>query len=352
MKNIQLTEENLKLLGRTVSLNGALWLGYSASGCEFEFKGTKLEITMRGDDNILQKLPDDLPRFGVFVNGERVLDDVLKEQEKTYTILESSEETTCTVRILKLSATVSSTIAITEIKADGSVAPTAKKALKVEFIGDSITCAFGVDDENRDHLYSTATEDATKGYAYLASQLLDCDYSLVCKSGHGIVSGYTADGVKNEGALMPLYYEMSLAGLNNALYGVPAQSTVWNFADDCDFIVINLGTNDRTYTLGDPEKCLEYETLYVKFLKRLRELNPKAFIICTMGIMGDELYKQIENVVAKYTAETNDTRVAPFRLTPRPLSDGFSASWHPTIISQTRGAKEIAEYIKSKWNRA
>lgn len=56
---------------------------------------------------------------------------------------------------------------------------------------DSITCGYGVDDEDRSHQFSTKTEDATKAYAYKTAQLLNADYSLVSYSGHGVVLGYT-----------------------------------------------------------------------------------------------------------------------------------------------------------------
>ncbi len=349
MQSFDLTAENLKLLGRTAFVNGCLWLGFSASGCEFVFKGTRLCLSVRGDDNFTEKEITGRPRFAVYIDGKRVLDQVLDKPEKDFTIIESQSETACVVRIVKLSATVASTLAITKLEAEGEISPTAKKPFAVEFIGDSITCAYGVDDEDRSHPYSTATEDATKGYAYLAAELLDCDYILTCKSGHGILSGHAPNGVINQGALMPKYYEMALAGLNNSLFGVPAESTKWDFSKNpVDFVVINLGTNDRTYTLGDRQKCLEYQRLYTEFLKQVRRCNPNAFIICAMGIMGDDLIEYIKGAVADFKSETGDKMAEAFRLTPRPESDGYAAMWHPTIVSQVRGAKEISEYIKSK----
>lgn len=41
-------------------------------------------------------------------------------------------------------------------------------------------------------------------------------------------------------------------------------------------MVINLGTNDASYTKGDKEKVLEYADAYAEFLKVVREKNPNA----------------------------------------------------------------------------
>ena len=80
-------------------------------------------------------------------------------------------------------------------------------AHKIEFIGDSITAGYGVDDEVKEHGFSTATEDVTKTYAYKTAAALQADYSIVAYSGHGIISGYTGDGEKNTGLLIPINSE-------------------------------------------------------------------------------------------------------------------------------------------------
>lgn len=49
----------------------------------------------------------------------------------------------------------------------------------MEFIGDSITCGYGVDDPDKEHHFKTATEDVTKAYAYKTALALNADYSMV-----------------------------------------------------------------------------------------------------------------------------------------------------------------------------
>lgn len=77
----------------------------------------------------------------------------------------------------------------------------------MEFIGDSITCGYGVDDEVAEHQFKTATEDVTRAYAYKTARMLNADYSMFSASGYGIITGYTEGDVKLEDQRLPQFYE-------------------------------------------------------------------------------------------------------------------------------------------------
>lgn len=47
----------------------------------------------------------------------------------------------------------------------------------------------------------------TKAYAYLSAEQLGADYSMVCYSGYGIITGYTENDQKLTTHLLPDYYE-------------------------------------------------------------------------------------------------------------------------------------------------
>ena len=86
------------------------------------------------------------------------------------------------------------------------ILPIEKKKLSIEFIGDSITCTYGVEAPDQTYHFTTAKENFSKSYAYLDAKILDADYSAVALSCHGIVSSYS-DGDKWAESLMSLYYE-------------------------------------------------------------------------------------------------------------------------------------------------
>lgn len=342
---------NVKLLGRTHAENNALWLAQSASGIEFTFHGTSAAVDIVSDSSAFGA-SDSQARFAVYVNGERKLDEMIKDYEKSYDIFSSDEAEDVTVRIVKLSESANSSFGIKDltVTSDNGISPTPEKDLKIEFIGDSITCAYGVDDEVKEHHFSTETEDATKSYAYKTAEKLDADYSLVCYSGHGIVSGYTSEK-KNTSQLVPTVYEQFAKsyGSANSYYNV---SSEWDFSSFVpDFVVINLGTNDNSYTKNKQERKDEFTEGYTEFLKMIRKDNPDAYIVCTLGLMGGELYQSIEDAVSAYTDETGDSNVSAFRLSQQDMNaNGIAADWHPSEKSHEVAANELSEYIRSLMN--
>lgn len=349
MKGTRLTEENAKLTGRTyLDDEGTLWCGLSGSGAEFEFTGKTLDIIVEGDKTVSSGSRDNYSRIAVLVDGERVVDDMLNEDIKKYTPIQGDTEVTKTVKIIKLSETAMSCFGILPINLEegASIKPAAPKAHKVEFIGDSITCGYGVDDEDPTHTFSTSTEDVTKAYAYKTAQALDADYSMFSISGWGIHSGWTGDGKRREDQRIPLYYEKT--GYSFGSMGdVEAQSVDWDFSRfQPELIVINLGTNDDSYCKSDEEKQAAYVSDYVEFLKTVRKDNPDSRILCTLGIMGDNLYPCVEKAVADYSAETGDANISAFHLEPQKPEDGLVADYHPTEVTHTKAAEALTAEIK------
>ena len=341
-------EENVKMLGRTYFEDGKLLCALSGSGIEFSFSGTKCVVSIIGDSGSLQLgQADNHARFAVYINGERVLDEMINKYMTDYTVFESETPQDVTVSIVKLSESSSSTFSIGDIKVTGTaIKPTAEKDLLIEFIGDSITCGYGVDDPNRDNHFSTKTEDVTKTYAYLTAQALGADYSMVSYSGHGIISGYTT-GDKVTSQLVPPYYtKLGCSWTPNPFFD-PLELE-WDFSKrQPDVIVINLGTNDDSYTGSDAARQEEFRVGYVEFLKTIRENNPDAKILCTLGIMGDRLFPVMEQAVADYTAETGDINVYAMRFDVQSASDGYGADWHPSPVTHEKAAERLVAELEN-----
>lgn len=340
-------EESVKLIGRTAEDEGILWLALSASGIEFSYNGTGFSVNVFGDNTISQGR-DKQPRFAVYVDGERIADEQVTEPQKLYEFTTSENDKPTTVKILKLSEAAESAMALGKITVTGTdVKPTAEKELKIEFIGDSITCGYGVDDEVKEHHFSTSTEDATKAWAYKAAQKLDADYSLVSYSGHGIISGYSGNGEKVTSQLVPDVYESFAKCYTNHNGVFDVYSSKWDFSRfQPDFVVINLGTNDASYCGSDKERAADYTAQYVEFLKKVRKNNPEAHIICALGVMGDSLYSAMIAAVNGYTAETGDDNISSLHLTPQNGSTGYAADWHPTEATHEIASDELVAEIQ------
>lgn len=349
LKSFPASEQYVRFIGRTAENEGIRLLALSASGVEFTFTGTSASFTLVGDN--MTSNPEKQPRFAVYINGERTMDELLDSAEKEVTVFTSDEPVQTTVKLLKLSEAQESTMGIKSVNVTSAedIAPTAQTGkLKIEFIGDSITCGYGVDDEDRDHHFKTSTEDATKAYAYKTAMALDADYSLVSYSGNGIISGYTDNGTRQTSQMVPTVYKKFAKSWGSYdMFSV--QELDWDFSQfQPDYIVINLGTNDASYTKGDKDKIQEYIDGYVDFLSTVRENNPKAHIICSLGVMGTDLYPAIEKAAAAYTEKTGDTNLSTFKFTVQDGNkNGYAADWHPTAASHDIAAAELTDYIKS-----
>lgn len=340
----------MRIIGRTETIENTIWLVLSGTGVEFYAKGTKASITMRADGTY-DRDEVNRARAAVYVDGERVWDEILSKQETIIPIFESEIEETHVVCVIKLSEAPMSTCGISEINVTGRVWPTQQKEKFIEFVGDSITCAYGVDDEDRDHHFSTRTEDVTKGYAYKTAENLGVDYSMVSYSGYGIVSGYTENGEKYSAQLVPTYYEK--LGFSNSTYmgKYLPQNFDWDFTKrQPDLVVINLGTNDSSYVLGKEDRKEEYINGYVEFLNIVRKCNPRAMILCTLGIMGTDLCPAVEEAVARYRKDTGDVKISSMRFAEQLESDGYVADWHPTEITHNKAALRLTAEIKKIMN--
>ncbi|MDF9841686.1 MULTISPECIES: SGNH/GDSL hydrolase family protein [unclassified Paenibacillus] len=346
------TENHVKIIGRTHYYKDVRWLALSGSGVAFTFYGRKAEITLKGDS--IASTGNNLARIGIYVNGVRVIDEQINQPLVTYTVFESDTEQEITVTVIKLSEAAMSTAGIQAIRVDAAegIKPAPAGIYKIEFIGDSITCGYGVDDEAGTQAFSTATEDVTKAYAYQTARKLEADYSMVSYSGYGIITGYTENDQKLTTHLLPDYYEQvgkSEGRFDNTLL---PQELTWDFSRFVpDLIVINLGTNDDSYTKDDTVRQAEYAREYAGFLETVRRCNPHAKILCTLGIMGDRLYPYVEQAVSRYTEETGDTNISSMKFDVQQAADGYASDFHPSPVTHHKAAGKLADRIKELMQR-
>lgn len=343
-----MTTDKVKLLGRTCMVKDILWFSHSGTGVEFRFRGRQCAFVLCSDT--LWKEQMHQARFAVYVNDRLVTDEVMDREEKTVNVLDCEAHTDAVIRLVKLSESSDSTMGIRGILVDSGavVVPAEEKKLKIEFIGDSITCGYGVDATLQD-TYSTHNENVTRAYAYLTAQTLDADYSMVSFSGHGIISGYTDNGEKRPDQLVPTFYEK--LGNSYGTFGeqIAPKDVLWDFTKfKPDIVVLNLGTNDASYAKDDKEKCGEYAREYSSFLRTIREKNPQAAILCVLGLMGQELCDYMEEAAACFRAQTGDKEIYTLKLSVQAPENGMVVDYHPTYTSHRQAADAVAGFIREE----
>ena len=340
------TKENVKIIGRTYQEKETLWLIYSGSSIEFYAVGNYVDIIFAGDENIYEE-KDYRPRFGVFIDDELIIDTKVNDLEFNLQFRITDDVTKKSkIRVMLLSENQNGGVGIKKIKMnsclekDKIISPTEKKKYSIEFIGDSITCAYGVDAPDQTYPFTTTTENFSKSYAYLASKILDVDYSIMALSGHGIVSGYSTGDKWAEG-LIPLYYEKMSRNVH--------YKGDWDFENNQhDLIFINLGTNDANYVNADREtRKDEFVQEFANFLKTVRNKYPNAYILCTLGTLNPlDMYQLVEEGVKLF----GDSKTSVFESPSQDINDGLGADWHPSKITHQKLAKLVAEKISEILN--
>ncbi len=139
---------------------------------------------------------------------------------------------------------------------------------------------------------------------------------------------------------MPVIYDYTDKAVDGMLGNEPEKWDFSRFAPQ--LIVVNLGTNDKDFTRGIPERTAAFENCYREFIAHIREKNPQAHIICALGAMGRELLPQVENAV-KVLA---DERITSLGFDVQREEDGIGSEWHPSAVTHRKMADKLIAEIK------
>jgi len=224
-----------------------------------------------------------------------------------------------------------------ELGAGGAFLPPRPRPLRIEVIGDSISCGYGVAGAGKCP-FTYATERASLAYGARLATKLDADVTTVCWSGRGVLRNYDGSTV----GTMPQLFELALP---------EAPEKPWSFtaAPPPNAAVVNLGTNDFLGGAGKPLDLAAFEDAYVKFASRLRQVYPDAWLFVTtspmLGSVEGVAKTRLENVVARRKAE-GDTRIELIPL----MTDAphWGCDGHPDADMNARIADRIAPILRAR----
>ena len=196
----------------------------------------------------------------IYKNGES---DYYEAKGASTIILKNVPEGTHTVRLVKATGYTLANVELKNVYLTGTVADTAPAAkdLFIEFVGDSISCGWGVVG-NYDGAYTA--QDATLAYPYLVAGALDADYSVVALSGQGIIKG-------NPGIA------------NGYKYASPFRSkaTEYAFTRKANVVVINADTNDA-YDNYPTTNYIEALGDFVEYVREKNGADTHIILVCNM----------------------------------------------------------------------
>jgi hypothetical protein len=301
------------------------------SGLIFDHAASAIEFQgfMTGDV-ILNVTSNKESYFTVYVDGKRVEERFGAEGSKALTIASFEGSYFHTVRIVRQNEIAWSQCLLRNLKITGYLfeAPE-ERGLYLEFYGDSLTSAFGnIGDPSAPAPTDVPKyQDATQSYAYLTTEALNADCSILAMSGVGIATGH---------------YEKHFLHYFSQ-FDHKRGNSPFNFegARVPDIAVVRLGSND--FSVG----CTREQ--YVSRAKELIDYIRNGYgkdvpIIWMHGSRGNDFGNWLKEISDYYGGEAGGF----YSLELGWRDYGVGAGGHPNVASHEANAESLLAFIKEK----
>lgn len=360
MKTIE--KENLIWCGRYLDHNGIRYFDYSASGFCFVMKGKRAETVILSDPDSWDEANKGV--LGIFVAEgsdtsiaaipeEPTARITLTQRENHIVLFDSPVEKTVTVRVMKFSEAAFGYAGFTSLELEGDLlsspeSPATESQLKLEFIGDSITCGYGIEGVWEKDTFTTQQERPDKAYAFLTAKALGAQVQLCSWSGIGLISNY----VDPETIMLPDTHWLMQANWpytdKSLSLRLGIEPEVWDGAGyEPDIVVIHLGTNDISWVRGMEERRLEYTAQLRQLIEAVHRRSPRAKICCCLGIMGEQLNASVEEAVNLFKKDFPNVAAKAVLFTQQLEEDVIAADWHPSAVTHKKAAELLAEALRT-----
>ena len=315
--NVNSQTPGIKILGvRNLASDKSINIDWSCSGVEFD-------IDHQGGSVRFNFALNNTCYFRVWVDGEQCMQNgrsYLEVTQNGIMKLPDLEKGTHRIRLVKMTGYTLSRVELLSISFAGTILTdtdvTKEKDLYIEFVGDSITCGYGVLNSSNPNDGTYSAQDGTQAYSYLLADALDADYSMVALSGHTLINQIES-------------------GYN---YACPAKDArnKYDFARKADIVVINVGTNDRSQKLGEDE----FRTAYLNFLQTVRDKNgADCKILCLYNAMNDTYSGAILSAIEEFGG--TNAGVVAYEL------DRANNNNHPNAAEHKAYAEELKAVIQN-----
>jgi len=218
--------------------------------------------------------------------------------------------------------------------------------LRIEFIGDSLLCGYGMYGPPGMGEFNSDHENARHAYGALAAERVGAAYTLIAYSGKGLVMNF--DGTDHGGTMKTLWRRIQ-----------PHDPELFDFhGTPPDLVVINLGTNDL---YGGPPSMKEYHQAMIELLESLMETyNHPAVLLQDGPLIKDEWpthtngesrqdLTRIRATLDKISEEANEKwgdRTTIYRMSLPTDLNPQGTRMHPEASWHRKGAKYLEAWLR------
>ncbi|MBQ7515684.1 MAG: hypothetical protein IJS96_05325 [Schwartzia sp.] len=334
LKEIPADSPYIQYFGRWDVQDGVYRCGYGATYIRMNFTGTRLAADMEGGS----------VRWQVSVDGGAFR--CLRPQGRDTVLAENLSPGPHRVLFVRLGEGIAGINTIRGFTVDDEaelLPPAPLKKRRLEFVGDSITAGAMNDGQYTGDNY-TDVGDNDMAFGPQLARMLDADYSVIAKSGQGVVHNYS-EAWPWKGVHAKDSYAWTLF-----CNEFRPDNRLWDTERfPVDAIVVALGTNDLSDKNCQPF-ARPFINGYKELLATIRRMNPGKPIICTEPVpehCGVIARDWIRRAVEERLAD-GDEKIwfIPLNengslLEPADYADGNT---HPT----KKGSTKIAKYLRDK----
>lgn len=302
----------------------------------FGFEGERCIVEMNDEDNnIMEIVVDDLPSQKVYTKGAKcrfVIGGDEIENDSTYTTFqfEMGKSSAHHVLICRDAETAMGFTQLVGVTAEKIFKWTPETSLKIEFIGNSITCGAEADTTSvsRTDYHWGDWHRAYVGYAPRTARNLNAQWSLVSVSGIGLIRSCCDMGVT-----MPQVYDKMILRYDKLSY---------DFSYNPDLICCCLGQNDGI------QDSTAFCSAYIDFIKDVHQRTPQAKIVLLSspmdhGELNEWLCRMLTTIADQLKNDGIDNISTFF----------YSKAWnnggamHPSTEEHIEIANELTAYLKT-----
>ena len=206
----------------------------------------------------------------------------------------------------------------------------------IEFVGDSYTCGYGIENSISRNRYTPETQNTSKTYCALLARYFDADFITVSHSGKGIARNYD-DSDKQSRWYMPDRYGCTF---DNARQPKWEPGTL-----KPDITMIYLGQNDFS-TERQPMRDV-FKRNYKRLLKSIKDYYGEEHPILCVSTKVDKLLFDFVRECVEECGYSNVYYDGMFQAVHLDNDQELGADWHPNEKAHIKLAYALIPYFST-----